>query len=329
MIDLLNVQAVLLDHSYCKTAKSESEFSSILEDEVSLLKMADKFLDWKDEIGVEFDPPSAEAGIPLSSLSPAHSVDSGFDNEINFFTELRDIDLDSILNSDLNANALKQTEKTTKPSQPSTSKINNKASSKCDGLSEEEKSKKNAIAARENRIKKKKYIEGIEGELQQLRKENEVLKTKEKRHDQVVDKLKEEISYLKNVLANQSTLSTLVNRLVTTPGLSFNLTPEEPTPSNTDKHHDDNDYADDDEVDVEIQESQSTKGNVPDSNQTRYQTRGTKRKATTPQTASTSINQKKLRRNVKGGVCLHLGQDMVSLTFCSHCSNNVGGNTGN
>lgn len=328
MIDLLNIEVVILDHSYCKPDKFEPELSTVLEDQ--LQNMADSFLDWKDEIGVAFDPPS-ETDAPLSSLSPSHSVDSGFDNEMNFLTNLADIDLDSILNSDTMANTLKQTPKTSLTSQPSTSKISYKAKTKVDVMTDAEKSKKNAIAARENRIKKKKYIESIEGELQKLRKENEILKAKEKRHDQVVDKLNEEISYLKNVLVNQSTLSTLVNRLVTTPGLKFNLAPEGPPTPQTDKHDDSTETSDDpndEEVNVEVCESQLAKGNVHTANQTRYQTRGTKRKATTTQPTMAS-NQKKSRKSIKGGVCLHLGQNMVSLTFCSQCSSNVDGNTGN
>lgn len=315
MIDILNVQAVILDHSYCKPAPLDTEFSPIWD--VELQKMADNIFDWKDEIGVEFDPPMIDADVPFSSLSPSHSVDSGFDNEMNF---LNGLDLDSILCGDVSASASNLKQQSLKPktsTRASTSTTVTEMNSKDTELSEAEKSKKNAIAARENRVKKKKYLEGIEKELKDLRKDNETLKAKERLHDQVVGKLQNEVSYLKNVLANQSTLSTLMNRLVSTPGLSFNLATEEPS---TETHDDENRVDDSDDH----YEPEQPTGNVLRGSQTRYQTRGTKRKVPTEQETT---GQKKSRNGVKGGICLHVGQDMVSLKFCSQCSRS--GDSGN
>jgi len=184
-------------------------------------------------------------------------------------------------------------------------------------MTEAEKSRKNALAARENRIKKKKYLESLEKELGELRKENELLKAKDRLHNQVVEKLEQEVSYLKNVLANQSTLSVLMNRLVSTPGITFNLpTPEGIGAPNT---SDSKDTTMEHNATVSINTSEQSQNRV--SRQSRYMTRGTKRNAST--STETNAADSKKRKEVKGGVCLHVGQDMVSLTFCSQCSSNV------
>lgn len=321
MLEIANVQAVFLDHSYCKAASLNIEFSSISKDE--LIKMADDMLDWKDTIGIEFDPPNAT----LSALSPSHSVDSGFDNEMNFLTDLDNLDLEMLLGADMNANHSNKKQKTSKSkaskcvSAPSTA-----ATKQATEMSEVEKSKKNALAARENRLKKKKYLEEVEKELGELRRENEILKAKDRRHNQVVEKLEQEVSYLKSVLANQSTLSALMNRLVSTPGINFNLSStdnlstENPTSDDNDVKNPDvcTDDANDD--DSHKPEKQPPEGKVNRFVQPRYPTRGTKRNASTE---SVTTERKKTRQDVKGGVCLHIGQDMVSLTFCSQCSRNI------
>ncbi|KAK3746749.1 hypothetical protein QZH41_003570 [Actinostola sp. cb2023] len=287
--------------------------------------MADNSLNWKDEIGVEFEPPSVKADVPLSSLSPAHSMDSGFDNEMNFLAEFDAMDfgmMESILNADINANLSNHKQET------QTSKAKPKA---MEEMSELEKSRKSAQAARDNRLKKKKYVEGMETEIEQLRKDNEALKARDRRHTQAVEKLEDEVSYLRNVLANQSTLSTLMKRLVSTPGISFTSNfSEEEIERSSPVHHDDDDanHTDDEDDDNYESEPQSEKCKKKVQNfiQTRYQTRGTKRSASA---GSSSSARKKARKDVKGGVCLHVSQDMISLAFCSQCSIKVSANTPN
>lgn len=325
MLDIANFEAVVLDHSYCK--KTVFDATTTTKKQTS---MADKSLNW-EEVGVEFHPPSPHADVPLSALSPPHSIDSGFDNEMNFLAELDGMDLDSVLNmdsifnTDMNANIPNKKQPPDNSKRPTRTV---KKARKMDKDDEEDfdKNRKNAIAARENRIKKKKYVEGIETELEELKRENAVLKAKERRYDEVVGKLENQVSYLKNVIANQSTLSPLIQRLVTTPGITFTSnflaqdTDERPT---AEAQND----ADDEIIDDDPNKDEPTRTDkVRKFVQTRSQTRGTKRSS--PATESSPTGRKKACNDeVKGGVCLHVAQGKVSLEFCSQCSIQANGNS--
>ena len=76
-----------------------------------------------------------------------------------------------------------------------------------------DKNRKNAIAARENRLKKKKYIEGLEKENKTLSTDNAQLIKDNNEMKERVSSLEAEIDYLKSVLYNQSTLSGLLKKL--------------------------------------------------------------------------------------------------------------------
>jgi len=331
MLSIADVKAVFLDHTYCKKVVFDVEFQQDL-----MASKEQKMADNWEEIGFEFQPPGHSCDVPLSALSPAHSIDSGFDNEMNLLGEIEGIDLDSVMesifNTDMNSNVPNQKTKALKPvasTQPTTSVTATDVKA-TDEVSEAEKCRKNAIAARENRLKKKKYVEGIEKELEQLRKENEVLKAKDRRHSQVVEKLKNEVSFLRNVLANQSTLSVLLERLVTTPGINFatNLESQDTDERPSEDQNDSDDVVIDDDNDEDVEppsQAKKCKEKIREFIQTRYQTRGNKRSASC---AESSSSRKKARIDeAKGGVCLHVGQDKVSLAFCSQCSVKASGNT--
>ena len=89
-----------------------------------------------------------------------------------------------------------------------------------------ERNRKNAIAAKQNREKKKLYMSSLENEAATLKAEMTVLKQKNKDLESCNARLKKEVSYLKAVLANQSTLSSLLAKIPTTEGVhltsSFN-----------------------------------------------------------------------------------------------------------
>ena len=80
-----------------------------------------------------------------------------------------------------------------------------------------EKNRKNAIAARQNRIKKKKYVEDLEEERSRLKTENVVLKTKCHEFQTKASKLQAEVQYLKSVLANDSVLASLISNIPKVP----------------------------------------------------------------------------------------------------------------
>ena len=76
-----------------------------------------------------------------------------------------------------------------------------------------EKNRKNAIAARLNRQKKKDYVKGLETQVSSLQSENRKLRVNHSKLEETVGRLQTEVEYLKNVLANQSTLSRLLQNI--------------------------------------------------------------------------------------------------------------------
>ncbi|KAK3754454.1 hypothetical protein RRG08_021041 [Elysia crispata] len=80
---------------------------------------------------------------------------------------------------------------------------------------------KNAIAARDNRLKKKKYIADLENTVLQLKSENDELVKEAVIRRKSVAILQQEVRYLKGVIANQSTLSALLKSVSQTPGINL------------------------------------------------------------------------------------------------------------
>ena len=94
-----------------------------------------------------------------------------------------------------------------------------------------EKNRKNAVAARQNRIKKKKYVEELEKEHSALKTENVILKTRCREFQTKAQKLQAEVHYLKSVLANDSVLASLISNIPQVPDVklagSFRKRPNE------------------------------------------------------------------------------------------------------
>lgn len=84
-----------------------------------------------------------------------------------------------------------------------------------------ERNRKNAEAARQNRQKKKQYVETLEKERISMRAENVVLKTKCRELQEKTRKLQDEVTYLKSVLANQSTLASLIQNIPNSPDVKL------------------------------------------------------------------------------------------------------------
>lgn len=78
-----------------------------------------------------------------------------------------------------------------------------------------QRNQRNAIAARQNRLKKKQYVLCLQTEIARLKAENTVLKTKCRDSDVTVAQLSNEVEYFKSVLANQSMLSSLLQKMPT------------------------------------------------------------------------------------------------------------------
>ena len=82
-----------------------------------------------------------------------------------------------------------------------------------------EKNRKNAEAARQNRLKKKKYLEELEKDRADVKRENVVLKTKCHEYQQRCQRLQAEVEYLKSVIANESMLSSLIQNIPDIPNV--------------------------------------------------------------------------------------------------------------
>lgn len=69
---------------------------------------------------------------------------------------------------------------------------------------------RNALMARENRIKKKLYVENLEQTVEKIRDENKKLSSILDNQSTVISDLRKELKYLKNVLANSSDIGRLL-----------------------------------------------------------------------------------------------------------------------
>jgi len=197
------------------------------------------------------------------------------------------------------------------------------AKSECQSMS------KNAIAARENRQKKKHYVQGLECSVEKLRVENCGLKKENDKMTRSIESLRTEVRYLKSVLANQSTLSGLLNNIGSTPGVRFKASL----------------CADaDDEEETEVIDKQPAKRFCRKrkfANEDREQAR--KENVAHNLRLVESMSQPKKSKDHSylpdntansssdseddevGGVCLHVNRRNVSIEFCSSCSSKASG----
>ncbi|XP_041371822.1 probable basic-leucine zipper transcription factor F isoform X2 [Gigantopelta aegis] len=83
----------------------------------------------------------------------------------------------------------------------------------------EDRSRKNAQQAKQNREKKKAYVQGLETDIKRLQTENNELTSKNKTLTSRTTALEEEVEYLKNVLANESSLSKLLKNIDSVKGV--------------------------------------------------------------------------------------------------------------
>lgn len=84
-----------------------------------------------------------------------------------------------------------------------------------------ERNRKNAEAARQNRIKKKKYVENLEKDRSALKVENVILKAKCHEFQTKCQRLQFEVAYLHSVLANESALASLIQNIPNVPNVKL------------------------------------------------------------------------------------------------------------
>ena len=320
-----------LDHDYCAVMPAEKDPKTDAPAEEKCGQASNDGHKRKQQLSAREDVWGESTNIDerSSSLSPAHSTDSGVDASMEEFLadfpscwndELEDFslnvedmrDLEALLAENFPAEltgsreANKGDSGTRSLLNPTTKANVQFASGKGKSLSNEDeqaiidRNKRNAIAARENRQKKKKYVEGLENDVAKLKEENKTLKTRNESMSTMIMKLSDEVKYLRSVLANESTISLLLKSVAATPGIS--LTSSLMQSSGSTKK--------------EAEKESSMK-----QGERQYVTRSRKRRSDGHQSydIAESTPSKRTRGTTPGGVCLHVNHGKVSLELCANC----------
>ncbi|KAK6182603.1 hypothetical protein SNE40_010250 [Patella caerulea] len=151
------------------------------------------------------------------------------------------------------------------------------------GFALDDRNRKNAINAKMNREKKKAYIQKLEESIDGFKSENQKLKFENEKLQDDKLALEEQVEYFKSVLANQSTLSKVLNTMENLKGVRLSTS-----------------------LSVGSRKRGLKSDHTYDSKRQRFEYIEATSSADHPKTA---------------GVCLHVDDDIVSLEFCSHCSN--------
>lgn len=153
--------------------------------------------------------------------------------------------------------------------------------------------KTQAEKAKEQRQRKKKFVQELQDTIEELKQEKGGLQQVNTRLNDKIGSLKEEISYLKGVIANQSELAKILRTVADIPGISINCSV-----------------------------LKNDQGELGKNNKRKYVPAGKKGVNLSDE------NTKKRRMNVEvngelennAGVCVHVQSGKVSLEFCPECS---------
>lgn len=309
-----------LDHDYCSAAPSDqdSKTDTLSTDRDATRPEAKRKEVLCPRVDPDMEPLPVVESVNLdarsSSLSPAHSMDSGVDAGVEDFLadfatswvdedfglneqDIKDLEALLEISENIQANELTSNNcensgvaETRRITNPNVQCGKKQQISEEDDKAIAERNKRNAIAARENRQKKKKYVEGLENNVAQLKEENKTLKTRNEGMTTMIRKLSDEVKYLRSVLANESTISLLLKSVTSTPGISLSSS---------------------------LMQSSGSEGNENENvreEERQYVTRSKKRRSDDEATPS-----KRTRSSSSGGVCLHVKNGKVSLELCAKC----------
>lgn len=179
---------------------------------------------------------------------------------------------------------------------------------------------RNAILARENREKKKHYINQLETTVEVMKVENYDLKSKLDAKSKLCDSLHKENEYLRNVLANQSCIGALLKNIHATHGVAFTSSlVSQMNPADTDfkkRPRDENENYKNTSKGIYVRATGSHKRTRNESEKDQEDS------YSSPLTPCPSPDQ--LDGSSSGGVCLHVSDNKVSLEICSQCAENAG-----
>uniref|UniRef100_A0A8C4Q3G9 X-box-binding protein 1 n=1 Tax=Eptatretus burgeri TaxID=7764 RepID=A0A8C4Q3G9_EPTBU len=166
-----------------------------------------------------------------------------------------------------------------------------------------QKNRKNAIAARLNRQRKKRYVEGLEVQVGDLEHEKQQLQNECEHLEGRVKQLEGEVVYLRSVLSNDSALAGLLN-LVTCAGRTGLLkTHTSPRTNSLAAEHD---YAGCGE------NKMSFRAECVDTVLERAERNGSRYPLTESETPKNGVSV--------GGLCLHVDRGLVSVELCAVCA---------
>lgn len=181
---------------------------------------------------------------------------------------------------------------------------------------------KTALYSRENRLKRKAYVKNLETSVEDLTVENRFLKKESVAMKRTIKVLRDEVSYLKSVIANESTLTSLLRNIGDTPGVNFGSSDVELVGKSS------SDQSVCRHPSISSRGVRKGKRPVADEEENEYEEdsadeSASKRLKNDHDYASDKrVALKASRQNAPAGVCLHVSNNDVSLEFCSLCSRN-------
>lgn len=166
---------------------------------------------------------------------------------------------------------------------------------------------KNAIAARENREKKKQYVSNLERRNKMLEETNERMRSEIDTCRRSQEAMVNEIRYLRGCLANSPEISAVIRSVLQIPGLKQVTTSIGINSKNQESRNQKN------------QESRNS--NQESRNQKNQESRKRCLRSNDEENASPKSRRlQPLTGADKAGICVHVNDGAVSLEFCSQCS---------
>ena len=195
---------------------------------------------------------------------------------------------------------------------------------------------KSAIAARENRMKKKGFVRSLQSSVQLLTSENKTLNHQVSSLQAKVGALQTEVMYLKGVLRNESSLASLLQNIHSTPGVEFVCSDQLGLAEGDDD-------SDSEDTDVYVGRKRRSVGdytfkeNVQAKNSAYTHTRPGMRKLDHDYASQDAPKYVGTKRQLLqggtgvlakqsypgGGICLHVSDKSVSLELCAACNKNA------
>lgn len=220
---------------------------------------------------------------------------------------------------------------------------------------------KNAMMARENRLKKKMYIESLEKEVAALKTENKKIASLVENQSFLISELRKEIRYLKSILANSADISRLIRSIHENTGMSVSTSLDDSltlkqspvskqssstgktpqtwdensmsSPGSLDQVPEDNiDMLLDDDVLRHPENLLSESSDILPLGDNYYDMSlpfpldEEKEQADVKDHSYSIKNNEDNKTNDDVGVCLHVSNHRVSLEFCPTCSENAASN---